>query len=79
MWGDVIEIVNLDGKYPKKLIDVRFNKIPVNGLSIFIEDEEVASGYIGEVLEQVPHLADYEIKSTNYYFDTFVIRLKGNN
>jgi hypothetical protein len=43
------------------------------GLSIFVDDKEIAMGFIGEVLKQIPHLADYEIKSTNYYFDTFVI------
>jgi hypothetical protein len=32
-------------------------------------------GFIGEVLKQIPHFAEREIKSTNYYFDAFVIRL----
>lgn len=76
MWSDVIEYVNLDGKYPKQLVDIRFKEVGVRGLSIFIGDKEIASGFIGEVLDKVPHLAEYEIESTNYYFDTFVIRLK---
>ena len=57
-----------------KLKEFDFNSIPVKGLSIFKDGKEVASGFIGEVLKQIPHLANYEIKSTNYYFDTFVIR-----
>jgi len=40
-----------------------------------MNDKEIASGFIGEVLRKIPHLANYEIKDTNYYFDTFVIRL----
>ena len=40
-----------------------------------MNDKEIASGFIGEVLRNIPHLANYEIKDTNYYFDTFVIRL----
>lgn len=58
-----------------KLKEFKFNTIPVKGLSIFVDDKEVAIGFIGEVLREIPHLADYEIKSTNFYFDTFVIRL----
>lgn len=58
-----------------KLREFKFNDIPVKGLSIFVNDKEVAMGFINEVLRQIPHLADHEIKSTNIYFDTFVIRL----
>jgi len=58
-----------------KLKEINFNEIPVRGLSIFVDDKEIASGFIGEVLRKIPHLANYEIKDTNYYFDTFVIRL----
>lgn len=58
-----------------KLREFKFNTIPCKGLSIFVNDKEVAMGYIGEVLREIPHLADYEIKSTNIYIDTFVIRL----
>ena len=58
-----------------KLKEFNFNEIPVKGLSIFVNDKEVAMGFIGEVLKKIPHLADHEIKETNYYFDTFVIRL----
>lgn len=58
-----------------KLREFKFNEIPVKGLSIFVDGKEVASGFIGEVLRQIPHLADHEIKETNYYLDTFVIRL----
>lgn len=60
-----------------KLKEFKFNDIPVRGLSIFVEDKEVESGFIGEVLNKIQHLEEYEIKSTNYYFDIFVIRLKG--
>ena len=58
-----------------KLREFKFREIPVPGLSIFVDGKEIACGFIGEVLRQIPHLADYEIKETNYYFDTFVIRL----
>lgn len=58
-----------------KLREFKFNDIPVKGLSIFVDDKEIAMGFIGDVLRQIPHLADYKIKSTNIYFDTFVIRL----
>ena len=60
-----------------KLKEFSFNSLKgkTTGLSIFVDDKEVAMGFIGEVLKQIPHLAEYEIKSTNYYFDTFVIRL----
>ena len=58
-----------------KLREFNFNEIPVKGLSIFVDGKEIAMGFIGEVLRQIPHLADYEIKETNYYMDTFVIRL----
>ena len=60
-----------------KLREVKFNDIPVRGLSIFVDDNEIASGFIGEVLLKIPiECADYEIVSTNYFFDIFVIRLK---
>ena len=58
-----------------KLREFKFRELNVPGLSIFVDDKEVASGFIGEVLNEVTHLADYEIKSTNYFFDMFVIRL----
>lgn len=65
-----------------KLRDFNFNTVHVRGLSIFVDNKEVACGFIGEVLKQIPHLADYRIVSTNIYFDIFVIRLEnsqGNN
>ena len=58
-----------------KLREFNFNNILVRGLSVFVNDKCVSEGFIGEVLREVPHLADYEIKDTNYYFDQFVIRL----
>lgn len=58
-----------------KLKEFNFNEIPVKGLSIFVDNKEFAMGFIGEVLREIPHLADREIKDTNYYMDTFVIRL----
>ena len=60
-----------------KLRDFNFNTISVKGLSVFVDGKEVAMGFVGEVLRQIPHLADYEINETNYYMDTFVIRLQG--
>jgi hypothetical protein len=61
-----------------KLKDIKFNEIEtsyIKGLSIFKDGKQVAMGFFGEVLKQIPHLADCEVKATNYYFDTFVIRL----
>lgn len=58
------------------LREVKFNDIPVPGLSIFVDDKEIASGFIGEVLRKIPiECADYKIVSTNYFFDIYVIRL----
>jgi hypothetical protein len=60
-----------------KLREFNFNSIPVRGLSIFVDGKEIAMGFIGEVLRKIPiECADYEIESTNYFFDVFVIRLK---
>jgi len=58
-----------------KLKEFNFNKINTLGLAIFVDNDEVACDPIGEVLREIPHLADYEIKSTNIYMDIFVIRL----
>ena len=58
-----------------KLKEFNFNEIPVKGLSIFVDGKEVAMGFIGDVLREIPYLAEHEIKETNYYMDTFVIRL----
>ena len=59
-----------------KLREVKFNDIPVLGLSIFVDGKEIACGFIGEVLRALPtECADYEVKSTNYFFDVYVIRL----
>ena len=60
-----------------KLREFNFNELKgkYTGLSIFINDKEVAMGFIGEVLSSIFYLADKEIKETNGYFDTFVIRL----
>lgn len=60
-----------------KLKDFNFNDIPVKELSVFVGKKEVEYDYIGEVLKRIPHLAEHEILSTNTYFGTFVIRLKG--
>ena len=60
-----------------KLREFNFNSLPVPGLSIFVDWKEIAMGYIGDVLRAIPvECADYEIESTNYFFDVFVIRLK---
>lgn len=59
------------------LREFNFNKLKgeYRGLSIYVDNKEVAMGFIGEVLKSIPHLADKEIKETNGYYDTFVIRL----
>jgi hypothetical protein len=60
-----------------KLRDFKFNEIDAKGLSIFVGGKEIAMGFTGDVLRQVPHLADYDVVSSNYYLgDTYVIRLK---
>lgn len=59
-----------------KLREVKFNDINARGLSIFVDDKEIACGFIGEVLRAIPiECAEYEIVSTNYFFDIYVIRL----
>ncbi|HML37335.1 MAG TPA: hypothetical protein PKA19_07950 [Bacillota bacterium] len=58
-----------------KLKEVKFNNLSVPYLSIFVDGKEVAFGLIGEVLRQVVHLAEKEIKETNYFFEAYVIRL----
>lgn len=62
-------------KKPLKVRDINFNDIWATHLSVFVDDKEVATGFIGEVLKKIPHLADSEVKSTNYYFNAYVIRL----
>jgi hypothetical protein len=61
-----------------KLREFKFNDIPVHGLSVFLDGKEQKMGFIGEVLSEIPHLADYHIVDTSYYFDVFVIRLKSD-
>jgi hypothetical protein len=58
-----------------RLRDIKYNDIDVPGLSIIDGEKEVASGFIGEVLRKIPHLADREVRSTNYFFDMFVKRI----
>ena len=41
-----------------------------------VDGEREYMGFIAEVLNQVMHLADREVESTSWYFNTFVIRLK---
>ena len=60
-----------------KLREVKFNDIPYEGISIFVDGKEIACGFIGDVLRKIPiECADYEIESTNPYFDMLVFRLK---
>lgn len=59
----------------KCLKDINYNNLCIKGLSIFDDDKEVASGFIGEVLKKIPHLADKEVKSSNYFFDMLVLRV----
>lgn len=62
-----------------KLREFSFRTLPkFAGLSIQDPNGEVACGFIGEVLKALPvEYADREIESTNWFFDVFVIRLKG--
>jgi hypothetical protein len=58
-----------------KLKEFNFSEIQVRGLVIFVDGKQVESGFIGEVLKKIPHLAEKEIKETNTYFDEFIVRL----
>lgn len=71
---------HFDISTPKKLRDFPFNDLPrFCGLSIFVDGKEVAMDLVGTVLKNLPaEYADFEIESTNTFFDTFVIRLKSN-
>lgn len=62
-----------------KMREFPFRSLPTfAGLSIYEGKKEIACGFIGEVLKSLPvEYADKEIESTNWYFDVFVIRLKG--
>jgi len=55
--------------------DINFNELNAMGLAVYVDGELKYNGFIGDVLREIPHLADIEIKDTNYYFDEFVIRL----
>jgi len=64
-----------------KLEEFKFYELKakgLKGLSVFVGEKEVASGFIVDVLKIIPHLAKYEIESTNTYFDTFVVRLRSD-
>jgi len=64
-----------------KLEEFKFYELKaqgLKGLSVFVGEKEVASGFIVDVLKKIPHLAKYEIESTNTYFDTFVVRLRSD-
>ena len=59
-----------------RLREIKFNDIPYKGISIFVDGKEISCGLIGDVLREIPiECADYEIESTNPFFDLFVIRL----
>jgi hypothetical protein len=58
-----------------KLREFNFKELSVPYLSIYVEGKQIEFGFIGEVLRKIPHLADYEIKDINYYFECFIIRL----
>lgn len=59
-----------------KLREVKFNDIPYKGICIFVDGKEIACGFTGDVLRAIPiECADYEIESTNPYFDMLVFRL----
>lgn len=60
-----------------KLKDVNFNSITeyFDGIVIFVDDKERASGYIGEVLHKCEFCAGYKIISINQFFNQLVFRL----
>jgi len=62
-----------------KLREVSFNQIRNNGfigLCIMRDLVAIQDGFIGEVLRQVPHLADCEVYEQHPYFDQWVITLR---
>lgn len=63
-----------------KLREFNFNALrPMGMLGLVVFDgDKRYEGFIGEVLRQIPHLAEREIESTNTYFNEFVIRLRGS-
>lgn len=74
----IISYTKTKGMIIMKLREFNFNTIGVIGLIIIDEDNKKEySGFIGEVLkmQDVINIADKEIKSTNYYFNQFVIRI----
>jgi hypothetical protein len=60
-----------------KLREFKFRELPPTcGLTIFDGDSEIASGFVGDVLKALPPVyADRDIASSNWYLDTYVIRL----
>jgi hypothetical protein len=61
-----------------KLKDINFREIPfgIGYLSVFDGDAEIAFDSIGRVLKALTaEYAEREVKSTNYYFEAFVVRL----
>lgn len=67
-----------------KLKEFNFNSIMTPGLCIMEEGASVIDkrkcfeGFIGEVLRAIPiEWAEREIKEVRYFFDQFVIEVKG--
>ena len=62
-----------------KLKEFNFNSIKLvgpTGLCIRKDGENIAEGFIGEVLRKIPiEFAELEIKETRWYFNIFVIEL----
>lgn len=59
----------------KKLRNINYNDLTYSGLSVYQDGKEVAWGTIGQVLKQIPHLADEVVKDANMYFETLVLRV----
>lgn len=61
------------------LKEINFNKIGKAsfGLSVFLGERKIADGFISDVLKQITEFADCKVKSCNFFFNEFVIRLEG--
>ena len=63
-----------------KLREFNFNSLKnpynITGLCIRKDGENIAEGFIGEVLRKIPiEFAELEIKETRWFFNIFVIEL----
>lgn len=62
------------------LREVKFNNLKLLGmigLSIRTSNQVIEEGFIGEVLQKIPHLADRKVIEQHSFFDVWVITIGG--